>query len=138
MNQILIIPATLPDQPSRFLKKPGRHRVFGYANVVKKTAAGVQVRKHIRKLIKERMDWDLIEISTDYCDTEKQSNFLRLLSLIKHDYIDVLIIYAGNDLKGALAKADLLFHYCKYHNVDLNIAHNNELLSSLSEKRFML
>lgn len=75
MNQhkVMLIPATSSEQPSRFLKKPGKYRVFGYAKVKKGTGAGVQIRKNIRRLIAEHVDWELIGVSTDYCETENQN-----------------------------------------------------------------
>ena len=114
-------------------KIPGKLRVLGYSRVIKGTGAGVQIRKNIRRLIADHTDWELIQISTDYCETENQEetckNFLRILTMVKLGYIDVFIIYAGNDIESILPAASAMYLY---------IAYNGQLLSSESDEKLIV
>lgn len=73
MNQykVIKIPATIHVQQNQHLGTPGKTHVVGYAQVIKGTGAGLQIRKNIRRLIKNRPDWELAFVTTDYLETEK-------------------------------------------------------------------
>jgi len=67
---IKIISATKHESPNRYQNIPRKKRVLGYAWGMKGAGRGVQIRKNIRRLIKDYTDWELIEVCTDYCKTE--------------------------------------------------------------------
>lgn len=123
------IPATIPTQPNRYLGTPGKVHVVGYAQVKKGTGAGVQIRKNIRRLIKDRPDWELTFVNTDYLEPESWKTFLCLCRGIRDKYIDVLIIHSVGDLKSAINLTYWLLQHCKMFGVKLYIAHNDALLS---------
>jgi hypothetical protein len=150
--KVIKIPATNSNEPNRFLGTPGKIHVVGYAQVIKGTGAGLQIRKNIRRIIADRPDWELNYVSTDYCQTETivkteatettemtettWRTFLGLLHKIKIRCFDVLIIHSANDfknsindLKTAVNLATWILGYCKKYGVQLFIAHNDVLLS---------
>lgn len=141
-REITIIPATKHESSSRYDKLPGKSRVIGYSKVVKGTGAGVQIRKKIRRLIADYTDWDFIEVTTDYCETENQEqtckNFLRILTMIRLRFIDILIIYGENDIENILPAYNIMYLYCKNFEVDFYICYNDQLLSSESDEKLII
>lgn len=129
---VTIIPPTNSNQPDRNLGTPGKIHVVGYARVIKGIGAGVQIRKNIRRLIKDKPEWELTFVTTDYRETENQNlkwrRFLSICGCIRCRYLDVLIIHSAGDLKEAISIAEWLFPHCKDYSVAAYIAHNDLLL----------
>lgn len=102
----------------------------------------MQIRKNLKRIIADYTEWELIEVSTDYCETENQEetckNFLRILTMIKLGYIDVLFIYLGNDSKRLLTTANTIYLYWKRFEVDLYVSSNGQLLSSESDEKLIV
>lgn len=141
-REITIIPATITKIESRYQKVPGKLRVIVYSKVIKGTDAGVQIRKNIRSIIAAHTDWDLIEVSTDYCQTENQEetwkNFLRILTMVRLKYIDAVIIYSGDEIESIFPAANTMFLYCMHFGVDLYISTNDKLLTSKCEEKLIV
>jgi len=129
---ITIIPPKNPNQPDKYLGTPGKIHVVGYAHVIKGTGAGVQIRKNIRRLIKNKPEWELTFVTTDYRETENQDltwrSFFSICKGIRCRYLDVLIIHSAGDLEEAISIAEWLFPHCKDYGVAAYIAHNDLLL----------
>ncbi len=132
-KSVTIIPASNVKQPDPHMGTPGKTHVVGYGRVIKGTGAGLQIRKHISRIIKDYSDWELTYVQTDYCETEHQEptwrTFIRLCHGIKNGRFDVLIVYAEDDLDDAMSTARMLADYCEEHGVVLHIAYNGLLLS---------
>ncbi len=132
-KKVTIIPPTNTDQRDPCMGTPGKTHVVGYGRVLKGTGAGLQIRKHIRRIIKDYPDWELTYVQTDYCETEHQEptwrTFISLCHSIKNRYFDVLVVYAVDDLDDAMNTARMLAHYCEEHGVVLHIAYDGLLLS---------
>lgn len=133
--KVTLIPATNPNQPNKYLGTPGKIHVVGYARVNKGTGAGVQIRKNIRCLIKNRLDWELTFVTTDYLETESWKSFFCLWRGIREGFIDVLILHSVGDLKSTINLTYWLLQHCKILGVKLYIALDDALLT---EEEFML
>jgi hypothetical protein len=133
LQNVINIPPTFPNQPSRYLGTPGKTHVIGYARVEKGTGAGVQIRKNIRQLIADQPEWELVYVTTDYSQTENQdltwSNFLNICKGIRCGYIDVLIIYSANNWEEDYSIAEWLFQLCGEYGIEGYIARDNSLVS---------
>lgn len=110
--KLIKIPATIPNQPNRCLGTPEKTHVVGYARVIKGTGSGVQIRKNIRRLIKDRPDWELIFVSTDYQETESLKSFFCMWREIREKFIDVLIVHSAGKLQNAINIAGLFLEHC--------------------------
>src|SRR5690242_20043153 len=110
--KVIKIPATIPNKPNRCLGTPGKIHVVGYPRVKKGTGAGLQIRKNISTLIKNRPDWELTFVTTDYLETESWKSFFCLWRGIKDRFIDVLIVHSVNDLQNAINLAGWFLEHC--------------------------
>jgi len=132
-RNVIIIPPTFPNQPSRYLGTPGKTHVVGYARVEKGTGAGVQIRKNIRQLIADQPEWELVYVTTDYYQTQNQDltyrSFFNLCKTIRSGGVDVLIIYSANNWEEDYSIAEWLFQLCGECGIEGYIARNNSLFS---------
>jgi len=132
-RKVTVIPASNRNGRDPGMGTPGKIHVVGYAQVIKGTGAGVQIRKKLRRLISGRPEWELTFVRTDY----RHENFgiliwrayFTLAPYIKEGYLDVLLIDSYNDLEGALSIAEILIPLCKDLGVMLNIVHDDKILS---------
>ncbi|MCT8978047.1 hypothetical protein N4T77_15750 [Clostridium sp. CX1] len=84
MNQykVTIILRTNPQNANKFMGTPGKKRVVGYSRVVKGSGAGLQIRKNIRQLIKDKPYWELDYVTTDHKKTwSQESTWSRFLNI---------------------------------------------------------
>ena len=132
--KITIIPATNSNEPNRYLGTPGKIHVVGYAQVLKGTGAGVQIRKNIKCIIADRLNWELTFVTTDYCRTELQEptlqSFFRLWRGIRLGLIDILIIHSVSDLENAINVSNSFLEHCNNFGAKLYIVHNDVLISA--------
>ncbi|MGH4119335.1 hypothetical protein [Clostridium sp.] len=132
-RNVIIIPPTFPNQPSRYLGTPGKTHVVGYSRVEKGTGAGVQIRKNIRQLIADRPEWELLYVMTDYYQTQNQDltyrSFFNLCKTIRSGSVDVLIFHSANNGEEDYPIAELLFRLCGECRIEAYIARNNSLFS---------
>ncbi len=95
-KNVIIIPPTNTDQRDPYMGTPGKTHVVGYGRVIKGTGAGLQIRKHIRRIIADYPDWELTYVQTDHCKTESQEPTLRSFISLCHGisirYFDVLVV----------------------------------------------
>ena len=99
-RNVIIIPPTFANKPSRYLGTPGKTHVVGYARVEKGTGAGVQIRKNIKQLIADQPEWELVYVTADYYQTHNQEltyrSFFNICKTIRSGCVDILIIYSAN------------------------------------------
>jgi len=92
------------------------------------------VRKDLRGFAAARTNWEVTGISIDYRGTEDKEGtyhvFPALLTSIKNRKLDVLIMHSAGDLNSVLLLTYWLIDYCKFHSVELYVAHNGSLISA--------
>lgn len=132
IRHVTVIPAT-KTKTTLHSGTPGKLRVVGYAQVIKGTGAGVQIRKNIRKVIADRTDWEIAFVTTDlkrtlYQDSTSKS-YLQIIRGIRNKFFDILIIHSADDLGKAYSIAEWLIPLCKECGVEGYILHDDVLIS---------